>query len=129
VDKGRIVHLDTNVLIWLFEGRVERLTKAARRAIGKSEPVASAATVFELEMLHQATRRQNSAEKLISALGRDIGLQICNLSFRAVVEPPLSEAWTHDPFDRLIVANAKAAGVPLVTADEKIRQHYSRAIW
>jgi PIN domain nuclease of toxin-antitoxin system len=41
----------------------------------------------------------------------------------------LQEKWTCDPFDRLIVANAKAAGAPLVTKDEGIRRHYRRAIW
>lgn len=41
----------------------------------------------------------------------------------------LKESWTRDPFDRLIVANAKAAGAPLITKDERIRKHYRRAIW
>ncbi len=34
-----------------------------------------------------------------------------------------------DPFDRLIVANAKARNAPLVTKDERIRRHYSSAVW
>jgi PIN domain nuclease of toxin-antitoxin system len=29
----------------------------------------------------------------------------------------------------MIVANAKANDAPLVTKDEKIHRHYSRAIW
>jgi PIN domain nuclease of toxin-antitoxin system len=42
----------------------------------------------------------------------------------------LDEKWTRDPFDRLIVANAKANGFAwLISADEHIRNHYPRAVW
>jgi PIN domain nuclease of toxin-antitoxin system len=34
-----------------------------------------------------------------------------------------------DPFDRLIVANAKAKDAPLVTKDPRIHRNYSRALW
>ena len=53
----------------------------------------------------------------------------CSMPFRDVAMEALQEKWTRDPFDRLIVANAKAAGAPLVTKDEHIRKHYRRAIW
>ncbi len=129
MDRTEIVHLDTHILIWLYEGRAERLSKAARRAIEKWTPVASAAAVFELEVLHEVGKRRNSAKKLISALASDIGLEICGLPFRAIANHALAEAWTHDPFDRLIVANAKAAGARLITADETILRHYPRAVW
>ena len=46
----------------------------------------------------------------------------------ALITQALREKWTRDPFDRLIVANAKAAGAPLITKDERIRKHYRRAI-
>ena len=37
-----------------------------------------------------------------------------------MVEAARTFAWTRDPFDRLIVANAIADGVKLLTADEII---------
>jgi PIN domain nuclease of toxin-antitoxin system len=40
----------------------------------------------------------------------------------------LDEKWTRDPFDRLIVANAKGFAW-LISADEAIRKHYPRAVW
>ena len=53
-----------------------------------------------------------------------------NHSFADVAEAATFEAWTHDPFDRMIVAHAKANGyAPLVTADEKIRANYPRTVW
>ena len=41
----------------------------------------------------------------------------------------LAEKWSRDPFDRLIVAHAKAQKTPLVTRDEKIRENYRLAVW
>jgi PIN domain nuclease of toxin-antitoxin system len=129
MEQLQIVHLDTNVLIWLYEGWVERLGKAARRAIERRSPVASAAALYELEALYELGRRASPAKKLIDALANQIGLEICNLPFRTIVDHALAEGWTREPWDRLIVANAKAARAPLVTADETILRNYSRAIW
>ena len=61
--------------------------------------------------------------------GPKIDVRVCDLSFRSVVEAAVSENWTRDPFDRLIVANAKARRAPLLSKDERIRLHYARAIW
>jgi PIN domain nuclease of toxin-antitoxin system len=129
VDRTEVVHLDTHVLIWLYEGRVERLGKAARRAIESSIPVASPAAVLELEFLHEIGRLKPSATKVMTALAAEIGLQVCDMTFRAVVDRALHETWGRDPFDRLIVANAKAASAPLVSKDERMLENYSRAIW
>jgi PIN domain nuclease of toxin-antitoxin system len=65
----------------------------------------------------------------VSILAAGIGLRVCDMPFRKVVDQAIAESWTRDPFDRLIVANAKAAAAPLVTRDERIRDNYSRALW
>lgn len=72
---------------------------------------------------------RTTASKLVSVLGLEAGLRVCDLPFRIVVEHALQENWGRDPFDRLIVANAKANDAALVTKDQRIRQYYSRAIW
>jgi PIN domain nuclease of toxin-antitoxin system len=68
-------------------------------------------------------------QRLINSLNHDLGLRVCELPFRTVVEHALKENWGRDLFDRLIVANAKARGAGLVTKDERIRQHFPRAVW
>lgn len=123
-----IVYLDTHVLVWLFDD-ASRLSPPARRAIDRYELRASPAAVLEMEFLHELGRTRQSAADIVKALATHVGLRICDLPFRTVVDVALKEAWGRDPFDRLIVAQAKAAGAGLVSKDEKIRQNYAKAIW
>ena len=124
-----MIYLDTHVLIYISAGEVNKLGAAARKAIERNDVVASAAAVLELEFLHEIGRLKFTASKLVALLAGDIGLRVCDLAFRTVVDHAIAEGWTRDPFDRLIVANAKAAGAALVTRDERIRDHYSRTVW
>jgi len=129
MDGAKVIYLDTHVLVRLFLGEVGTLGAAARRSIEEDDIAASAAAVLELEFLHEIGRLRPPAAKVVSALTADIGLRVCDLPFRTVVDHALKENWTRDPFDRLIVANAKAAGAPLVTKDDRIRRHYPQCVW
>jgi PIN domain nuclease of toxin-antitoxin system len=123
------IYADTHVLVWLFYGETGKLGVAARHAIEGNEIVAPPAAVLEMELLHEIGRMHHSALTVVDRLVTDLGLRVCDLPFRTVVEYALKENWGRDPFDRLIVANAKAAEAPLVTKDARIRRHYSRVIW
>lgn len=124
-----MIYLDTHILIALAQGEERKLSRDAKRAIEANEVVASAAAVLEMEMLHEIGRLKASGSKIVALLEADIGLRICDLPFRTIVEQSLAETWTRDPFGRLIVANAKARNAGLVTKDDRILAHYSRAIW
>ena len=65
----------------------------------------------------------------IAALAADLRTKVCDIPYQAIVEQALKEKRSRDPFDRLIVAHAKAGNAPLISKDENIRRHYRRAIW
>ena len=127
--RSEVIYLDTHILVYLAAGDVSRLGTAARKAIDREELMASAAAVLELQMLHEIGRLKPAASKVLSTLAAAVGLRVCDLPFRTILDHAISERWTRDPFDRLIVANAKAVQAPLLTRDARILEHYSRALW
>ena len=66
---------------------------------------------------------------VVEAVRESIGLEVCDLSFAQVVARSLSENWTRDPFDRLIVSQAAVRASRLLTKDATIQQNYSEAVW
>ena len=124
-----MIYLDTHVLVALYAGESHKLGSAGRTAIADEDLMVSPAAILELELLHEIRRLKTAAVKLIAALSEQMGLRICDLPFSTVAHFALAEKWGRDPFDRLIVANAKANHAALVTKDQLIRRHYDRAIW
>jgi len=81
-----MIHLDTHVLVRLYLGEVEGLGSAARKTIEEHDLVASPAAVLELEFLHEIGRLRPTASRLVGLLGQEIGLRVCDMSFRTVVD-------------------------------------------
>ncbi len=124
-----MIYLDTHVVIWLAAGRTEVLSPEVAKKIEDDDLMISAASVLELALLHEIGRLTVPAATLVRILADELGVSVCDLPFHSVVDQALAETWVRDPFDRLIVANAKAREAPLITKDRRMRRHYSRALW
>ena len=85
--------------------------------------------LFELKLLQEIGRLNASPEDWLAILQRDFGVIVCTIPFHRVISASYSEAWTRDPFDRLIVANAKVAGGTLMSKNRRIRDHCPDTIW
>jgi PIN domain nuclease of toxin-antitoxin system len=124
------LYIDTHIVIWLCEGLTERLTPAASHAIESSPVQISPMVLLELEYLFEIKRIVKPPLALLDQLQTLIGLTVSGHPFTAVVQTALFETWTADPFDRMIVAQARSDGYSgLVTADTKIQENYSKTIW
>jgi PIN domain nuclease of toxin-antitoxin system len=124
-----LTYLDTHVVVWLYRGDVKLLSRAAAARIDTDDLLISPAVVLELEYLSEILRQRPSALTVVRSLQTDLGLRVCDLPFPSVVEQSLHEKWGRDPFDRLIVAQARASQAALITADEKIRRNYPLSVW
>lgn len=124
-----MIYLDTHVVVWLYAGRLGELSPGARAAIEQNDLLVSPMVVLELQYLFEIGRITVPAETVLSALSQEIGLKICDLPFNNVAIAGLAESWTRDPFDRLIVAQARSRGWPLISKDGHIHQHYPQACW
>lgn len=124
-------YLDTNIAVWLGQGSLERISARAQKTIETATSLLlSPIVLIELEYLYEIGRILVSATELKLKLEHEVGTRMCDLDFLPVAEMALHEKWTRDPFDRIVVAQAKANGLsPLISADQEIRKHYRRAIW
>ncbi|MGQ0467057.1 MAG: type II toxin-antitoxin system VapC family toxin [Sporichthyaceae bacterium] len=118
------VLLDTHVLVWLIASphRIRKTTMARLNDI-ETAMFVSAATAFELSSKARTGRWPDAAQivdNYSSALLR-VGAQKLDVtSDHSLAAGGLD--WQHgDPFDRLLVAQAQAEGLTLVTKDRVIR--------
>ncbi len=124
--------LDTHIVVWLYEGRASKLSKAARNLIRRSDTVTiSPLTLMDLDNLIAGRRiKAESPATIIAIISQEIGaIDVSPTPFQDIIAKALTIGWTRDPFDRLIVANAMADGVKLITADEKTRANFKDAVW
>jgi len=124
-----LIYLDTHVAAWLFAGKTDHLPPRARARIEENDLLISPAAILELQYLYEIRRVSEPAQVVLDALGLEVGLKVCDLPFARVVEAALGLGWTRDPFDRLLVAQSMARGIPLLTSDQEIRDHYPHAVW
>jgi PIN domain nuclease of toxin-antitoxin system len=125
-----IAYLDTNIVVWLAQGAPNRITPRARQVLETASLLISPIVLVELEYLYEVHRIKLPSQDIYVKLQHEIGMRVCDLDFPAIANMTIAEKWTRDPFDRLIVAHAKANGLaPLISADQEIQQHYPRTIW
>ena len=117
--------LDTQILLWAA-GQPEKLSKAARRLLNDPENavIFSAASLWEVA-IKQSIRRDDfkvDARLLRQGLLDNGYSELAVTSAHAVALdtlPPLHK----DPFDRILLAQAKVEGITLVTADAMVAKY------
>jgi PIN domain nuclease of toxin-antitoxin system len=128
--QAEIAYLDTDVVVWLAQGSLELISPRAAALINAASLLISSMVLVELELRHEKSRIELPTRDIERKILHTNAVQVCNLPFPSIANAALDEKWTRDPFDRLIVANAKANGFAwLISADEVIHKHYPRTVW
>ena len=109
--------LDSQALLWLLDDN-PRLGPQARRAITSAQGVhVSAATVWELTIKTMLGKLSVPAD--LSTRLTAQGLELLSITAEhAEALRDFPELTRHDPFDRLLVAQASRTGLQLLTADK-----------
>lgn len=124
------LYLDTPVVVWLYQDGAARLTTRGAEAIDSADAILVSPIVeLELAYLYEIGRVTCDPAVIMDTLRRDLELDACRLPFPSVVGVAVGQAWTRDPFDRLIVAQAAHGQSSLLTADRAMLQHYGQAFW
>jgi PIN domain nuclease of toxin-antitoxin system len=119
--------LDTNVLLWFFAGD-ERLSLRARQAI-ESDPgdyFVSTVSFWEVAIKRQIGKL--TADIDMPNAVDDAGFMTLDMLTRHIYvyeELPLLH---RDPFDRMLVAQAKVERITLLTADTRLKDYDIKVI-
>lgn len=124
-----LIHLDTHVVCWLYDGAVEKLSTAAQAAIRGGRLAVSPLIELEITYLHEIGRFRDEATTVLGVLAGHLGVHVSQTPYAQIVAHAVAITWTRDAFDRLIVAHAAADRAQLVTRDSLIRAHFPGAIW
>jgi PIN domain nuclease of toxin-antitoxin system len=118
--------LDTHVLIWWDEGR--RLELDARRAIEAADSVyVSAASAWEVAIKIGLGRLHPS--RTVEQAANESGFLELPVTFRHAERVAALPAHHRDPFDRLLIAQAEAEELTLVTRDAVFQRYAVETIF
>lgn len=115
--------IDTHALVW-YLARPARLGRRALRLLrdadaGRAEILVPAIVLIELSLLQEAGRRVPGAPQVEALVAAQPSFRIQPIDLALALEFILVSA-LRDPFDRMIVAAARTADAPLITADAAI---------
>lgn len=117
--------LDTQVLLWAA-GKPARLSAPARRLLNDShnELIFSAASIWEIAIKRTLGRDDFRVEPRLLRRGLiDSGYIELPITSEHAVSIDAFPALHQDPFDRILIEQALAEGVTLVTADARFARY------
>lgn len=124
-----MTHLDTHVVVWLFSKKRGRIPASVLRRIDRESLAVSPAVELELAFMFELGRVSGPPQEVLDGLGPELELSVSDAPFAAVARTAAGMAWTRDPFDRLIAAQAAVDRATLVTADDTILANLPGAVW
>lgn len=113
--------LDTHVLLWWLAGT--EMSVEAEQVIGDASRMVylSSASAWEIS-IKQAKGRLVVPDDLLDLIAAS-GIEILTVRWSHAWESGALPAIHQDPFDRILVAQARIEGLTLVTADQRLRAY------
>jgi PIN domain nuclease of toxin-antitoxin system len=117
--------LDTQILLWAAS-QPERLSAAARKQLDnpRNELLFSAASIWEITIKRSLGRDDFRVEPRLLRRGLlDNGYTELPITSEHAVSVDSLPALHRDPFDRILLAQALAEGITLLTADAQLARY------
>jgi PIN domain nuclease of toxin-antitoxin system len=127
VDQASRLLLDTHIFLW-WRGEPSRLNATVQRSIATADVVfVSVASAWEIAIKVSLGRLDlpASVEAGVLASGFERLLITFSHTERAATLPPHHG----DPFDRMLIAQAQADGLTLVTRDRSLAPYEVEILW
>jgi len=124
--------LDTHALIWWFSDDPS-LPQTVREFIADTENtlLVSAASAWELAIKYQSGKLRKAADLVSNFSGRmeREGFQLLPISAEHGIRAGLLPGLHKDPFDRMLVAQAQAEDIPIISNETIFDTYGVRRLW
>lgn len=126
------VLLDTHTLLWWLDGD-RRLSRRARTAIGKetNTVLVSAASAWEITTKARLGKLPGAVDVAEDVAGcvAGQGFESLDITLHHGQRAGALGGSHRDPFDRMLIAQAQAEDLPIVSNDEVFDEYGVRRIW
>ena len=124
--------LDTHTLLWwLFDD--SRLSDRARTVIAESENevVVSSASAWEIATKHRIGKLPEAAEAVnnLPQLMRQARFRELTMTVKHALAAGSLPGPHRDPFDRMLIAQSRLEGLPILTNDPVFAQYACQVTW
>ena len=124
--------LDTHTFIWAVS-LPEALSERARKIFEEPDSVLclSVASSWEISIkagIGKLSLPQETEHFLLHNI-RKHGLEILAIILEDTFEAGRMPQYHKDPFDRILIAQSRNQGIPIITKDEQITQYDVETIW
>jgi PIN domain nuclease of toxin-antitoxin system len=124
--------LDTHVVIWVLFSS-DKLSGPAKRAMSRpgTDLFVSVVSVWEIILKHRAGKLlfQIDLTQVVNQILYSSPWSILPISPEHLPLLSILPILHKDPFDRLLIAQARNTGLSIVTADKNIKAYGVRTIW
>ncbi len=131
-DRRLRILIDTHAVIWWFEDD-DQLSRRARLTMSSanSQVMVSTATAWECTIKFHAGKLPQAAALIASfrPLLDRAGFGLLDVTLEHILAAGALPRFHGDPFDRLLVAQALAEGMPIVSRDKALDVYGVRRVW
>lgn len=124
--------IDTHVFLWMAEDD-ERLSSTARERITDpdNDRILSLVSVWEIVMKEDAgkLRLRTSVDRLIRVTCEKARVSLNQMQIEHVLGVRDLPKLHKDPFDRLLISQARQEKLAIISADERLRQYPVEVVW
>ena len=124
--------LDTHAFLWWLAGS-DRLSQPARRAVEDeaNDILVSAASAWEIATKYRLGRLPGASEVALDIAGAiaDQGFEELEITVEDAGRAGALSGSHRDPFDRMLIAQALARNLPLVSSESPFDSYGVRRLW
>jgi PIN domain nuclease of toxin-antitoxin system len=124
--------LDTSVFLWAG-GDTGRLSRTARDGLLQPEAkrYVSVVSVWEMQIKHSQGKLPlpERADSLAARFATALRCEVLGLTMQHIARLYDLQAFHRDPFDRILVAQALAEGLTILSPDPLLRSYPAQILW